>query len=76
VRFVIADPESDDDEALARVAEVQLLDTSLTGEPARFIEGCVMNVMASLRFDPPEGGKLVVSYPFIFASEPPPEPER
>ena len=62
------DPDSDD-EALARISGVKIMGTSLTGESAQFIEGCVMNVMSSLLFDPPAGGPLTIYYPFIFRSE-------
>jgi hypothetical protein len=44
-----------------------------------FFEGCVVNVMSELRFEPPaDGGMMTVSYPFMFksdASDEPSEPE-
>ena len=68
-RFVIEDPKSDDDEALARITGTSVVGAEMRGETADFIAGCVLNVLASPRFDPPEGGRLVVSYPFLFASD-------
>jgi len=76
VQFVIADPDETDEEALARIAGVKIMDTTLTGESAQFVEGCVMNVMSSLRFDPPADGQLVVNYPFIFRTDDEPPAEK
>ena len=73
--FVIADPGEGGDERLARVTEVTLAHSALTEAPGRAaLEGCLLNVLSSLRFDPPEGGRLQVSYPFQFAAEAPPAP--
>lgn len=41
-----------------------------------FFEGCVVNVMSELRFEPPaDGGIMIVSYPFVFSSAPSDEPD-
>lgn len=34
-----------------------------------FMEGCVQSVMADLRFEPPDGGKMSVNYPLVFAQK-------
>jgi len=39
-----------------------------------FMEGCVSSVFSELRFAPPEGGSLEVTYPIRFESEEPPPP--
>jgi len=62
VAFTITDPPDDDGDE-ARVTDVRLVDSSVDHAP---LEGCILNVAASLRFERPEGGKLQVSYPFRF----------
>lgn len=62
VRFtVVADDGADE----ARVTETRLVGSDVAHP---LLEGCVLNVASSLRFDPPAGGSLVVSYPFRFDS--------
>ncbi len=57
IRFTIA-PDG-------RVAKVALQESTLHNGDA---EGCVQNVVGSLRFPKPRGGGVVVvSYPFLFA---------
>jgi hypothetical protein len=61
IRFVIEDAE---DGSFGRVTSVNLADSEL-GNP--LMEGCVMNLVAGLRFAPSDsGGRIVVSYPFVF----------
>lgn len=69
VHFTINDPLPEDDEGLARVTVADIDDSTVDHA---LLEGCVMNVVAGLRFDPPESGKLRVSYPFLFDATPRP----
>ena len=55
----------------ARVDQVRIGDSELDHV---FMEGCVSSVFSELRFTPPEGGKLEVTYPIRFESEDPPPP--
>lgn len=59
VRFTV---EADGEEA--RVTSASLLSSTMAHP---FVEGCVLNAMSGLRFDPPEGGRLDVTYPLRFA---------
>ena len=54
-------------EAVGRVINVSIKDSDVDDVP---MEECLMDVVESIDFDPPKGGGLViVSYPFVFASE-------
>jgi hypothetical protein len=55
----------------ARVDQVRIGESELDHV---FMEGCVSSVFSELRFAPPEGGKLEVTYPIQFESTEPPPP--
>ena len=62
VQFTIE--ASKEEGAPARINKAALLDSSLDHP---FMEGCVLDVMRGLKFDPPErGGEVTVKYPFNF----------
>lgn len=61
--FTIA---ADADGAEAGVTEVHLQESTV-GQP--FLEGCVLNVLSALRFEPPPDGPVTVTYPFVLRSE-------
>jgi hypothetical protein len=65
VRFTIA-PNQDDPQAAAEITEAALVDSELDHP---FMEGCVLDVMRGLKFDPPENGKVTVNYPFNLKRE-------
>lgn len=65
VRFTIGAEPGDQE---ARVLEVELPESELDNP---VMEGCVLNVVSGLRFNPPDGGKLVVNYPFRFSTQMP-----
>jgi outer membrane biosynthesis protein TonB len=48
---------------LARITGVRLGRSTVNH---RLLEGCVLNVLSSLRFDSPESGAVTVSYPLVF----------
>ena len=61
VRFVIEEVE---DRTYSQVTSVNLADSELGNQ---MMEGCIMNLVAGLQFVPSEsGGRIVVTYPFIF----------
>ena len=68
VRFTIA-PNQDDPQAAAEITEAALVDSELDHP---FMEGCVLDVMRGLKFDPPENGKVTVNYPFNLKQDPEP----
>ena len=51
----------------AHVDQVRLVGDAGTGHLA--FEGCVLSVMSSLKFDPPPGGSLNVTYPLTFSTD-------
>ena len=62
VRFVVAERDG-----IGVVDRIEVVEGTTTGNT--LFEGCVMNVMSDLRFEPPEGGGTVeVDYPFLFRS--------
>lgn len=63
VKFVISDVDG-----VGEVTRTETLDATSTDHT--LFEGCVLNVMSDLTFEPPEdGGVVIVSYPFQFSSE-------
>ena len=66
VRFTIEDdPEQPGEAGVSAVA----IDDDSTVDHV-FIEGCVMNAVSDLRFEPPEmGSPVTVTYPFQFTAE-------
>ncbi|MEQ9500061.1 MAG: AgmX/PglI C-terminal domain-containing protein [Deltaproteobacteria bacterium] len=62
-RFEITRDEENAD--VARIREVSLPESELDNV---FMEGCVRQVMETLKFDPPSSGKLTVNYPLSFSS--------
>jgi len=70
VRFTIesaggeATGQDDGTDVPARVTNVRIVSSELDHG---LLEGCVLNVTAGLRFRPPRGGKITVTYPFRFA---------
>jgi len=62
-RFTIT---PDDEGREGRVTDVVAADSTLE-QP--FLEGCVLNVLAGLRFEAPQGGPLTVSYPFVLSAD-------
>lgn len=62
-RFEITRDEENAD--VARIREVSLPESELDNV---FMEGCVRQVMETLKFDPPSSGKLIVNYPLSFSS--------
>ncbi len=62
-RFEITRDEENAD--VARIREVSLPESELDNV---FMEGCVRQVMETLKFDPPSSGKLTVNYPLTFSS--------
>ncbi len=62
VKFVISDVDG-----VGEVTRTETMDTTNTDHT--LFEGCVLNVMSGLTFEPPEdGGVVIVSYPFEFTS--------
>ena len=50
------------------VERIEIVEGTSTGNT--LFEGCVMNVMSDMEFQPPPGGGSVeVDYPFVFRSE-------
>lgn len=63
VRFVVAGRGG-----VGVVNRISIVEGTTTGNT--LFEGCVMNVMSDLRFEPPPaGGTVEVDYPFVFRSE-------
>ncbi len=62
VGFVIAAEED-----LGAIRETSVVE-SMAGDNT-FFEGCVLNVMSDLQFEPPEDGEVTVNYPFMFSTE-------
>lgn len=63
VRFSIEVPEGGTE---AQVTNAALLSSDMDHP---FMEGCVLNAMSQLRFDPPQNGKLDVTYPLKFQAK-------
>lgn len=64
VAFTIGpDPE---DPGLARVTQVGVQESTVNNA---FFSGCALDAMENLVFDPPAGGTVTVSYPFVFSTE-------
>ncbi len=62
VRFVI----TEDDQG-GTVSGAEVVDGTLPEHT--FFDGCVLNVMSTMRFEAPaDGGEVVVNYPFAFSS--------
>lgn len=62
VRFVISDGGGG-----GAVSQAEVVDGTLPEHT--FFDGCVLNVMSTMRFEaPPGGGEVVVNYPFAFSS--------
>lgn len=53
-----------------KVTESAVQESSLNNAAA---EGCIRDAVRTWIFPKPQGGKVVVSYPFVLASAPPPE---
>jgi hypothetical protein len=66
VSFTIS-TETDADE-IAHVTRAHVVDSELAHG---LLEGCVLNMMEGLSFDPPEDGEITVTYPFKFDTAPP-----
>ena len=64
VKFVIATSEEDPD--LGYVREVDLADTTIGNV---WMEGCVLSAMQDAEFEAPDGGVVIVRYPFEFSSD-------
>jgi hypothetical protein len=62
VGFVIAEQQD-----LGAIRETTVVES--TAGDNTFFEGCVLNVMSDLQFEPPEDGEVTVNYPFMFSSE-------
>jgi hypothetical protein len=56
-----------DDENLASITEVKLKSSSVEH---KFMEGCIARVFEDLRFRPPPGGRMAVTYPLTFDAGP------
>jgi len=63
VTFTISEETDSDD--IAHIDEVQIQDSELAHG---LLEGCVLNVVGGLSFDPLEEGAVTVTYPFAFSS--------
>lgn len=62
VRFVISEADGD-----GAVSGAEVVDGTLPEHT--FFDGCVLNVMSTMRFEAPaDGGEMVVNYPFAFSS--------
>jgi hypothetical protein len=55
-----------DAEDIARITEVHIQGSELDHG---LLEGCVLNVVDGLSFDPPPDGAVTVTYPFHFSAE-------
>ena len=67
VRFRISQSAG---QSVASIDQVSIADGGISHFA---LEGCVMNVVQSLKFTPPAGGVMTVSYPFVFAPAGPPD---
>ena len=66
VHFVV-----EDEDGLGQVVEVGIRDMKSEVVPELMdgpMEDCVLDVFEMLQFDPPEGGRTAISYPFLFSA--------
>lgn len=66
VHFVV-----EDEDGLGQVVEVGIRDMKSEVVPELMdgpMEDCVLDVFETLQFDPPEGGRTSISYPFSFSA--------
>ena len=61
VKFTIVN-----DEGVGRIKKLSVKEAQFDDVP---FEDCLLDVVETLEFDPPEGGAVIIRYPFIFASE-------
>ena len=66
VTFTISTKTDEDD--IARITRAHVVDSELAHG---LLEGCVLNMMESLSFDPPEADEITVTFPFNFQTAPP-----
>ena len=66
--FLGAEPARGEIIALDDFGEVTTAEVKDGNTGHEVFESCVVNVMANLAFDPPEGGALTVNYPFVFTT--------
>jgi|GEM_PF-2456822 len=68
--FAILAPKANDAGVVDEDAEAQVGDVGikLGGLGNAFLEGCVADVMKTLHFTPPPGGKIEVNYPLVFST--------